>query len=70
VAPYELPTDPDAEAFFETVGFGRNDDVVPSRQGVPIRIDLDGTDFETESAKFFEAGPPTDVQLARIRRLK
>jgi hypothetical protein len=70
VAPYQLPTDPETEAVFEEAGFSRNDDVVPSRLGVPAKVDLDGKDFDKEAARFFDEGPPTDRQLKRLQAPK
>jgi hypothetical protein len=57
MAPYRPQAPDDIERIFEDEGFSRNDDIVPSRVGVPVRTGLSGEQFVEETSKFFDDSP-------------
>jgi hypothetical protein len=69
VAPYELPTDDETEAYFQSVGFSRNDDIVPSQVGLPSKGGF-GDNFDEEVAKFFDDSKPSPRELEELKKKK
>jgi len=57
MAPYKPQAPADIERLFEEEGFGRNDDIVPSRVGVPVATGLTGIALSRETEKFFDEEP-------------
>jgi hypothetical protein len=57
VTPYKPQAPADIELLFEEEGYGRNDDIVPSRVGVPVATGLTGIELVRETEKFFDEEP-------------